>query len=82
MKDKYEKKKTAANNKHVVEAAASHEDRDEFILMDFNIESYMEWCKEKNHHDDSNKDDDCNSDAATKGSVKWEKYSDAVKQYK
>ena len=48
MKDKYEKKKTAANNKHVVEAAASHEDRDEFILMDFNIESYMEWCKENN----------------------------------
>ena len=27
MKDKYEKKKTAANNKHGVEAAASHEAR-------------------------------------------------------
>ncbi len=28
MKDKYEQKKTAADNKHGVEAAASHEDRD------------------------------------------------------
>jgi hypothetical protein len=39
MKDKFEKKKTAANNKHVVvEAAASHEDRDDFILSNFNSE--------------------------------------------
>ena len=73
MKDKYEKKKTAANNKHGVEAAASHEDRDGFILSNFNIKSYMEWYKENNHHDDSNddeddsknEDDDSNSDAAT-----------------
>jgi hypothetical protein len=41
MKDKYEKKKTASNHKHGVEAAASHEDRDDFILSNFNIESYM-----------------------------------------
>jgi hypothetical protein len=56
-----------------VEAAASHEDRDGFILSNFNIKSYMEWYKENNHHDDSNddeddsnnEDDDSNSDAAT-----------------
>jgi hypothetical protein len=73
MKDKYEKKKTAANNKQGAEAAASHEDRCDFILSHFNIESYIKWYKENNHHDDSNndeedsnnKDDDSNSDAAT-----------------
>ena len=32
MKDKFEKKKTAANNKYRVEAAASHEDRDDVIF--------------------------------------------------
>jgi hypothetical protein len=69
----YEKKKAATNNKHGVEAAASHEDRDDFILSNFNIDSYMEWYKENNHHDDSNnneddsknKDDNSNSNLAT-----------------
>ena len=46
MKDKYEKKKMAADDKKGVEAVASHEDRDAFILSDFNIESYMEWYKQ------------------------------------
>jgi hypothetical protein len=58
MKGKSEKKKMAVDNKHGVEAAASHEDRDVFILNNFYIESYMEWCKENNHHDDSNNDED------------------------
>jgi hypothetical protein len=56
-----------------VEAAASREDRDGFILSDFNIGSFIEWYKENNHHDDSNdneddsnnKDDESNSNAAT-----------------
>jgi hypothetical protein len=66
IKDRYEKKNAAANNTLGVEAAAFHEDRDDFILSDFNIESYMEWCKEYNHHGDSNnKDDESNSNAAT-----------------
>jgi hypothetical protein len=74
MKGKYEKKKTAANNKHGVEAAASHEDRNDFILSKFNKESFMELYRENNHHDegckdedDSNNsnDDDSNSNAAT-----------------
>ena len=70
MKDKYEKKKMAADDKKGVEAIASHEDRDAFILSDFNIESYMEWYKANNHddsneEDDSNDKDDSNSDTAT-----------------
>jgi hypothetical protein len=39
--------------------------RDDFILINFNKKSYMDWCKENNHHDDCNdNEDDSNSNAA------------------